>query len=218
MKILLVEDQNELAENIKTYLELDSFHVETTLSGQEGYERILDETFDGIILDLNLPDKDGMEVCREVRNSGITTPIIMLTARTAKDSIITGLATGADDYITKPFDMEVLSARIKSAIRRSKNQPNPLIHYKNVMLDTNIKSVKKDNQLIKLSPKEYLLFEYLMLNKNKALTRESIIEHVWGEFDALMFSQTVDVHVSYLRKKLGKDSIKTVPGGYLISD
>lgn len=218
MKILLVEDQNELAENIKTYLELDSFHVETTTSGQEGYEKILDETFDGIILDLNLPDKDGLEICREVRNNGIITPIIMLTARSAKDSVITGLTTGADDYITKPFDMEVLSARIKSAIRRSKNQPNPILHFKNIVIDTNTKSVKKDNQEVKLSPKEYLLFEYLLLNRNKALSRESIIEHVWGEFDALMFSQTVDVHISYLRKKLGKEIIKTVPGGYLLSD
>lgn len=218
MKILLVEDQNELAENIKTYLQLDSFHVEVTTSGQEGYERILEETFDGIILDLNLPDKDGMEICREVRNHGITTPILMLTARSAKDSIITGLTTGADDYITKPFDMEVLSARIKSAIRRSRNQPNPLLTFKNIIVDTNTKSVKKDDQEVRLSPKEYLLLEYLLLNKNKALDRESIIEHVWGEFDALMFSQTVDVHISYLRKKLSKDTIKTVPGGYMISD
>lgn len=218
MKVLVIEDQKELAENIKTYLEIEQYHVVTSYHGQDGYDLLLDEPFDAVILDLNLPGKDGMDICRDVRKEGFKSPIIMLTARSEKESIISGFTTGADDYVTKPFDMAVLTARLAAAIRRSAGEPNPILSWKGISVNTNAKQVQKDGEAVKLSPKEYLLFEYLMLHKGRAISRDEIIEHVWGEFDSLMFSQTVDVHIAYLRKKLGKETIKTVPGGYMIEE
>lgn len=218
MKVLVIEDQKELANNLKTYLEIENYHVETASDGLEGYERILSEPFDAIILDLNLPGKDGMDICRDVRKEGFKAPIIMLTARSEKESIISGFTTGADDYVTKPFDMAVLTARLAAAIRRSAGEPSPIITSGTISVNINAKQVQQNGETVKLSPKEYLLFEYLMLHRGRALSRDEIIEHVWGEFDALMFSQTVDVHIAYLRKKLGKETIKTVPGGYMIEE
>jgi DNA-binding response OmpR family regulator len=218
MKVLIVEDQADLVKNMKQYLELEKFVVEVAYDGEEAEALIDSEVYDVIILDLNLPKKDGMTVCREAREKGIGTPILILTARTAKDSIIEGLNIGADDYITKPFDMDELVARIRSAIRRSNKQPNPIIEVnESIAIDTNAKTVSRNNEFVKLAPKEYALLEYLAINKNKVVERTKIIEHVWGEFDSLMFSQTVDVHIAYLRKKLGKSAIKTAPGGYIIS-
>lgn len=219
MKVLIVEDQEDLVKNMKQYLELEKFIVEVALDGEEGEALIESEVYDVIILDLNLPKKDGLTICKEAREKGVSTPIVILTARTAKDSVIEGLNIGADDYITKPFDMEELVARIRSVIRRTNKQPNPVIEVnENISLDTNAKTASKDGTFIKLAPKEYALLEYLALNKNKVVERTKIIEHVWGEFDSLMFSQTVDVHIAYLRKKLGKTAIKTAPGGYIITE
>lgn len=219
MKVLIIEDQEDLVKNMKQYLELENFIVEIALDGEEGEALIESEVYDVIILDLNLPIKNGMTICKEARDKGIGTPIVILTAQTAKDSVIEGLNIGADDYITKPFDMEELVARIRSVIRRNNKQPNPVIKVNaNISLDTNAKTASKDGDFVKLAPKEYALLEYLALNKNKVVERTKIIEHVWGEFDSLMFSQTVDVHIAYLRKKLGKTAIKTAPGGYIISE
>jgi DNA-binding response OmpR family regulator len=218
MKILVVEDQVDLVKNIKRYLELEKFHVDAAHDGEEA-EALLDENqYDAIVLDLNLPGKDGIALCREIRDEKkIPTPIVVLTARTAKDSIVEALNLGADDYITKPFDMEELVARIRSVIRRSMRQPDPTIEFREIVIDMNAKSVTKKGKPVKLAPKEYSLLEYLALNKNSVVKREQLIEHVWGEFDALMFSHTVDVHVAYIRRKLGKETITTAPGGYMVS-
>lgn len=218
MKILIVEDQVELVRNMKQYLELEGFHVDAAFDGEQAETDFDPANYEVIILDLNLPKKDGMTLAREWRNKGVETPIVILTARTAKDSVIEGLNIGADDYITKPFDLDELVARVRSVIRRNHRLSNPLIEFQNLEVDTNAKQVYKDNKLIKLAPKEYALLEYLMMHKNTVQERDTIIEQVWGEFDALMFSQTVDVHVAYLRKKLGKEIIKTAPGGYMIQD
>ncbi|MCX7996459.1 MAG: response regulator transcription factor [Patescibacteria group bacterium] len=219
MRILIVEDQIDLVKNIKRFLEIEGFKVVTATSADAAEALLETETFEAIVLDLNLPGpKDGMQLCRELRTAGFLAPILILTARTAKDSILEGLNIGADDYITKPFDMDELVARVRSAIRRNHRQPNPVIEIKNVRIDTLAKKVTRDGEEIKLAPKEYALLEYLALHKNAVQERSTIIEQVWGEFDALMFSQTVDVHVAYLRKKLGKELIKTAKGGYMITD
>jgi DNA-binding response OmpR family regulator len=155
MKVLIVEDQADLVKNMKQYLELEKFVVEVAYDGEEAEALIDSEVYDVIILDLNLPKKDGMTVCREAREKGIGTPILILTARTAKDSIIEGLNIGADDYITKPFDMDELVARIRSAIRRSNKQPNPIIEVnESIAIDTNAKTVSRNNEFVKLAPKE----------------------------------------------------------------
>jgi len=219
MKILVVEDQKDLVKNMKQYLELEGFKVDVAYDGEEAEEIVETEKhFEAIVLDLNLPKKDGMTLAREWRNKGIKTPIVILTARTAKDSVIEGLNIGADDYITKPFDMDELVARVRSVIRRSHSQANPKIQVKDFIIDINSKQVLKNNEVIKLAPKEYALLEHLALYKGQVQERDVIIEQVWGEFDSLMFSQTVDVHIAYLRKKLGRDIIKTAPGGYMIDD
>lgn len=219
MKILIVEDQVDLVKNIKRFLELEGFKVDTALNAEEAESLLETESYEAVVLDLNLPGaKDGMQLCRELRARGCLSPILILTARTAKDSVIEGLNIGADDYITKPFDMDELAARLKSAIRRSHRQPNPVIEIKGVRIDTLAKRVTKSGVEIKLAPKEYALLEHLALHKNSVQERSTIIEQVWGEFDTLMFSQTVDVHVAYLRKKLGREFITTAKGGYMITD
>lgn len=218
MKVLIVEDQVDLVKNMKKFLELDGFKVDVAYDGEEAEAILQEQTYEAIILDLNLPKKDGMQICRDLRTNGYMHPILILTARTAKDSIIEGLNIGADDYITKPFDMDELVARLKSAIRRNHRQPNPVLAVKGIEIDTNAKTVLRDGKPIRLAPKEYALLEHLALHKNAVQDRSSIIEQVWGEYDTLMFSQTVDVHVAYLRKKLGKEFITTAPGGYMITD
>lgn len=218
MKILIVEDQVDLVKNMKQYLELEGFHVDTAFDGEEADTKVEDGSYELIILDLNLPKKDGMQLAREWRTKGVATPIVILTARTAKDSVIEGLNIGADDYITKPFDMDELVARVRSVIRRNHHQSNPLIEVGDIAIDTNAKQVLQDGKPVKLAPKEYALFEFLAIHKGEVQQRDTIIEQVWGEFDALMFSQTVDVHIAYLRKKLGKEVIKTAPGGYIIQN
>ncbi|MFW5704086.1 MAG: response regulator transcription factor [Patescibacteria group bacterium] len=216
MNILIVEDQADLAKNIKQYLELENFIPTVASSAEEADDFVSETEYDCIVLDLMLPEMSGMDFCKKLRQEGIETPIIILTARTAKDTIVEALNIGADDYLTKPFDMDELVARIRSMIRRRHNKPNPSLHIHNVEINTNTKSVTQDGKDVHLAPKEYYLLEYLALNTNRVVERREIIEHVWGEFDELMFSQTVDVHISYLRKKLGKDLIQTAPGGYLI--
>lgn len=218
MNILVVEDQVDLAKNIRQYLELEEFHPTVVGSAEEAEELLTESDFDSIVLDIMLPKMSGMELCKKLRKEGNTTPILILTARSAKDTIVESLNMGADDYLTKPFDMDELVARIRSMIRRSHRHPDPSISFKNIEIDTNAKIVRQNGEEVHLAPKEYFLLEYLGLHKNRVVERQEIIEHVWGEFDELMFSQTVDVHISYLRKKLGKETIRTAPGGYMVQD
>jgi DNA-binding response OmpR family regulator len=216
MKVLLVEDNEMLSKNIKAYLEMDDFEVETAYDGKKGELKIIEGDHECIILDLNLPKKDGVDVCKSIREKGIKKPVIMLTARSSKEDVLKGLDIGADDYIKKPFDMDELIARIQSVVRRAKDAPSPVIKFQDIEINRNKKQVKKDGEKIDMAPKEFALLEFLAVNMDKAMERSEIIENVWGEFEELMFSQTVDVHVAYIRKKLGKKVIKTVPGGYMV--
>lgn len=216
MKVLIVEDQGDLAKNIHRFLSLEGFSPESTSTAEEAYELLKINAYDCMILDISLPGMSGIDLCKKLRLEGSTIPILILTARAAKDSVVEGLNIGADDYITKPFDMSELVARIRSVLRRNNGHPNPVITIGKVSIDTSAKEVKRGDTIIKLAPKEYQLLEYLVMNRNKVMERSTIIEHVWGEFDEYMFSQTVDVHISYLRKKLGKELITTAPGGYMI--
>jgi DNA-binding response OmpR family regulator len=141
----------------------------------------------------------------------------MLTARTKQQEVIHGLNIGADDYLAKPFDMEELLARVRSLLRRKSSDKQPLLTSGDITLDTNVQRVTKGKKTIDLAPKEYGLLEFLMRHKGMVQERPSILEHVWGSRDDLLFSQTVDVHVAYIRRKLGKKTIQTIPGrGYMI--
>lgn len=216
MHILLIEDQQKLAENIKTFLELEQNVVTVSHDGKEGFELAMTQEFDVIILDINLPGMDGYVICTMLRQNKKNTPILMLTARTKQQEVIHGLNIGADDYLVKPFDLEELAARVRALLRRQ-GQKQPQLQIGSVILDTNSQEVWKGKKKVNLSPKEFALLHFLLQSKGAVQDRPRIIEHVWGGRDELMFSQTVDVHVAYLRRKLGKGVIQTVPGkGYLV--
>ena len=217
MRILLIEDQPKLAENIRQFLELEHYTVDVAHDGREGFEKAMIQEIDLIILDINLPGLDGYLICSMLRQRGKNMPILMLTARTKQREIVHGLNLGADDYLGKPFDLEELLARVRALLRRKSEEKSPRLSVAGVSIDTNTREVWKNDRKIALSPKEYSLFEYLLRNKGKVQDRPSIIAHVWGGDDKLLFSQTVDVHVAYLRRKLGKQTIETVTGkGYLV--
>lgn len=219
MHILLIEDQQKLAENVKAYLEAEQFVVTLALDGRDGFEKAMTLSPDVVLLDINLPGMDGYLICSMLRQHKKTMPILMLTARAKQQEVIHGLNLGADDYLTKPFDMEELLARVRALVRRGSPEKQPVLTHGPIELDANTQEVKKNGKKIELSPKEYGLLEFLLRNRGQVQDRPHILEHVWGGRDDLLLSQTVDVHVSYLRRKLGKNVIKTVSGkGYLIQE
>ncbi|MEI8230735.1 MAG: response regulator transcription factor [Candidatus Peregrinibacteria bacterium] len=217
MHILLIEDQQKLADNIRQFLELQKYVVTVAHDGKEGFEKAMTQEIDLLILDINLPGMDGYLICSMLRQNKKNMPILMLTARTLQQEIVHGLNIGADDYLTKPFDLSELLARVRSLMRRRSEQRSPVLTTGPVTMDTNTHEVTKAGRRVDLSPKEYGLFEFLLRHKGIVQDRPQIIEHVWGGRDELLFSQTVDVHVAYIRRKLGKGVIETVPGkGYLV--
>ncbi len=217
MHILLIEDQQKLAENVAQYLALERYAVTIANDGKEGFEKAMTQEWDLVILDINLPGMDGYVICSMLRQNKKNMPILMLTARAKQQEIVHGLNIGADDYLAKPFDLDELLARVRALLRRQ-GEKQPVLSAGNITLDTNTQEVRKDGKRVELSPKEYALLHFLLQNRGKVQDRPRIIEHVWGGRDELMFSQTVDVHVSYLRRKLGKDAVQTVPGkGYMIA-
>ncbi len=209
MKILIVEDNRILAKNIREYLTLKSFQTDVAFDGIMGKEKILKENFDVIVLDINLPGKDGLTLCRELREEGNNTPVLFLTSRNTSKDVVTGLNIGADDYLGKPFDFEELISRIQALGRRNISNKTTLIHIGKITIDTTKRLVTKDSQPIELSTKEFDLLQYLAQNRGIPVDRQVLLEKVWGEFDAYMFSRTVDVHISTLRKKLGEGIIET---------
>jgi DNA-binding response OmpR family regulator len=217
MEILIIEDNRVLANNIRRYLELERYAASVCFDGAEGLKRALEHEQDCIILDLDLPGLHGLEVCRQLRAAGSASPVLILTASGTKRDVVSGLDTGADDYLVKPFDMEELVARVRSLLRRRGAVPAPVLTFGDVTLDTNTHEVRKAGQLVHLAPREYALLEYLMRNAGVAQDRGSLIVHVWGEHSADVPFETVDVHIFHLRRKLGRELIRTVPGtGYLI--
>jgi two-component system response regulator MprA len=220
MGILIVEDNRTLAVNIRRYLELELYAASVTFDGEAGLQRALTEDYDCIILDLDLPKLHGLEVCRRLRAAGRGSPVLMLTASGATQDVVKGLDAGADDYVVKPFDMEELLARVRSLLRRrGEGGRSPVLSSRDVSLDTNTHEVRRAGAVVRLAPKEYALLEHLLRHKGVVQDRTTIIAHVWGEHSALLFSQTVDVHVAYLRRKLGKGIIVTVAGtGYLVPE
>ncbi len=203
MRILVVEDETKLAEAVKKGLELKGFTVDWLADGDKARTRILlyKEEYDLVLLDLMLPDVSGDQICRDVRAAGVTTPIIMLTARDETQYKIDLLNSGADDYITKPFSFDELVARIQAVLRRPEQAIQGVLKVRDIELDPIKHSVSRDGKLISLTLKEFSLLEFFMRSPNEALTRESILDHVWS-FDFPGFSNVLDVHMKNLRKKL----------------
>jgi two-component system OmpR family response regulator len=219
MNVLLVDDERTFAANVAKYLHMEGYDVTVARDGAEGLDLALRGQWGLIILDLNLPKMDGFAVCQRIRESALTTPILMLTARTGSSHVVRGLDCGADDYLTKPFDLPVLLARMRALTRRDAPMRAPSLTVGDVFIDTNSHSVTRNGDPVHLAPREYALLEYLARRPGIVQDRVSILETVWGEQGDALFSQTVDVHVSYLRKKLGSEIITTVPGvGYLVPE
>ncbi len=219
MKILLVEDEQKLGRAMKTGLEQDGYAVDLLHAYEEGLAYAETENYDVIILDRMLPgDKDGLDICREIRKSSNKTPVLMLTARGELEDKVVGLDSGADDYLVKPFDFEELLARTRALVRRPAQAVDLTIKVDKLQIDTAAKQVFIDGKEIKLSKKEYALLEYLAHHPGQVWSKDQLIEHVWN-FESDILPNTVEVFIRGIRKKLDNPNdesiIETVRGfGY----
>jgi two-component system OmpR family response regulator len=217
--VLLVEDHANLAREIETYLNAEGWRVRATGDGLEGFRLASQQPWSMILLDLSLPGMDGTDICRRLREDGVNTPILMITARGLRRDVVGGLDCGADDYLVKPFGLDELVARMRALARRMGTTREPVIQVGDVTIDSNSRRVELAGAEVSLAPREYALLEHLARHRGEPQSRLELLEQVWGEPDELIFSQTVDVHVAYLRRKLGRGVITTVPGvGYMVSD
>ncbi len=222
MKILVVEDEKKLLESIKEGLEHSGYVVDTALDGEEGSFMAFTNDYDLIILDINLPKKDGFEILREIREENRQVNIIMLTALSDVDDRVKGFDLGANDYVLKPFHFEELKARIRSLLRRQTTIKDAVIETSGISFDTAKRTFKFAGEELKLTQKEAGILEYLFFNLGRYVTTEELMEHVWND-EVDLFSNVVRVHMSALRKKLktrlGKNIIRNEIGkGYIIDE
>jgi len=219
MRILVVEDEHRIATTLKKGLEQERYAVDLAFTGNEGYDFASSEDYDLIILDLMLPGMDGLVICKKLRAESKQTPILMLTAKSQTEDKITGLDAGADDYLTKPFAFAELLARIRALFRRPKQGVTERLRVSNLCLNTKTYEVKRGDQIVTLSNREFSILEYLMRNANKIVSKDQLISHVW-DYDADVLPNTVEVNIRNLRQKLGKPKlIQTARGfGYRIGE
>jgi two-component system alkaline phosphatase synthesis response regulator PhoP len=205
LKVLLVEDEPGLILTLTDRLESEGFAVETAADGESGERRAISGDFDLIILDVMLPKKNGLDVCRDLRRQNVSTPILMLTARGETIDKVLGLKLGADDYLTKPFEVLELLARIEALLRRSpqKNQNNQpeTYNFGSISIDFRRAEIRKDGLPVELSALEFKLLQHLIEHRGKMLSRDELLDEVWG-YDATPTTRTVDVHIAWLRQKL----------------
>lgn len=222
MKILVVEDEKKVAGFIKRGLEEDGYQVTVSHDGVDGLKQALEGDFSLVILDVMLPKKDGVAVVSELREAGKNIPVLMLTAKSSTEDVVSGLDAGSDDYLTKPFAFSELTARVRALLRREGKDRGAEVVFADLRLDPVSHKVWRGKTEIDLTAKEYGLLEYLMRNTNKVLSRAMIADHVWDyAFDS--FTNIIDVYVNYLRKKVDKDFpvklIHTVRGqGYVMRE
>ena len=223
-RILLVEDEEKLARMVELELRYEGYEVEKAFDGRTGLERALSGQFDLVLLDIMLPALSGMEVLRRLRRENDALPVIMLTARDTVVDKVSGLDSGADDYITKPFAIEELLARIRAALRKrtAAAQPSNTLRVGGLVMDVDRHAVTVQGTGVELTRREFDLLHYLLENKEKVVSRESLLDHVWG-FDYAGETNAVDVYIRFLRAKLeepfGEKFIHTVRGvGYVIRE
>lgn len=222
MKILLVEDEERLLESIREGLAHSGYVVDTALDGEEGSFMAFTNDYDLIILDINLPKKDGFEILKEIRERDREVNIIMLTALSDVNDRVRGFDLGANDYVLKPFHFEELKARIRSLLRRQTTIKNAVIETSGISFDTTKRTFTIDGENLRLTAKEAGILEYLFFNLGRYVTTEELMEHVWND-EVDLFSNVVRVHMSALRKKLkarlGKNIIRNEIGkGYIIDE
>lgn len=223
MRILIVEDKTELRESLEEGLRLSGYAVDSAENGEAGWELLQVNDYDLLLLDLNLPLMDGMEILRRIRLENQNLRVLILSARDGIDSRVAGLDSGANDYLVKPFRFAELLTRIRSLLRRKFETQENMLHCQNICLDWAAKQVLLKGRAVRLMPKEYGILEYLMCNADRYVSQEELLEHVWDEH-ADPFTASVRVYVSYLRKKLSEagaapDLIESAPGkGYRVRE
>jgi DNA-binding response OmpR family regulator len=220
VRILLVEDNRRLSDSLRLILQDDGYAVDAAYDGIDGEEAGMISSYDVIILDIMLPGKNGLEVCRELRNKRVSTPILMLTARDALEDRVVGLDSGADDYLVKPFEVDELRARVRALLRRESTSKSGTLRIADLELDPATHTVQRGGQRIELTAKEFSLLEYLMRRPNRLITREMAEEHLWS-YDHVIASNVVDVYIRRLRRKIDDPSpvklLETIRGaGYRI--
>jgi DNA-binding response OmpR family regulator len=223
MYVLVVEDERRLAHLVRKVLEEEGHTIDVAYDGEEGLQMALDGTHDVIVLDIMLPQMDGIEVCRSLRRNRVDTPVLLLTALDGVDDRVRGLDAGADDYLAKPFAFQELLARIRALSRRRVQPRDPQeLAVDDLTLDLRRRRARRNGATIELSPKEFSLLEFLMRNQGRVVTRMQILDHLWG-YDFATDSNLVDVYVAYLRRKVDKGAehklIRTVRGvGYALGE
>ena len=220
MKILIIEDEKKLARLLKQGLEENGFTVDLAHDGSDGQYQVENYAYDAVLLDLMLPEVDGLTILASLRNQGNDVPVLIITARGEVEDRIRGLNLGADDYLAKPFDLDELIARLRALIRRSRGKPSPLFTVGDLAIDTNARTVSRAGIAIALSAREYAILVYLALHAGRVVSRTELIEHIYAT-DYEWDSNVIDVYISYLRTKIDKGSpaplIQTVRGaGYLL--
>ncbi len=221
MPVLVIEDEKKLADILKQALKSERYSVEVAYNGEEGLSKAMKNDYSMILLDIMLPKKDGLAVCRELREYNIHTPIIMLTARGSVEDRVIGLDIGADDYLIKPFGLNELFSRMRAVLRRRKTTDADVIKATDLIMDKKKHEVTRAGKIIPLTPKEYKLLDVLLSNKGEAINRRKLIDHAWGPtFEET--SNELNVHMKYLRTKIeskNKPLIHTVRGvGFILKE
>lgn len=228
MRVLLVEDEPAVANLVKKTIEEEHYEVTVAPDGNLGWDYLSRFSYDIAIVDVMLPGINGIELCRKLREAGNAMPVLMLTALASTDNVVMGLDSGADDYLTKPFKVAELLARLRSLARRNNlaaaamNPPKNVLRFADILMDLNEKNVTRNGTKIDLTATEFRLLEYLMRNSKRVLSRMDILEKVWG-YDFEMNTKVVDVYINYLRKKIEivpqAKLIHTVTGmGYMLKE
>lgn len=221
MRVLVVEDDLSICNFIRQGLTEAGYAVDSVVNGLDGLEYAFSAPYDVLVIDIMLPEMDGLTLLKKLRQQGNKTPTLILTARDTVRNRVEGLDAGADDYLVKPFDFSELMARLRALLRRPPLQVDTNLQVGDLEMNTSMREVRRNGKLIELSPREYAILEYLMRNPNRVLTRTQIGEHVW-DFDFYHESNVVDVYIGYLRRKIDRGNeqslIQTVRGvGYRIS-
>ncbi|NLW36698.1 response regulator transcription factor [Syntrophorhabdus aromaticivorans] len=221
MKVLLVEDETKVAHFISTGLEEEGYAIDTAYDGKKALELLKETTYDIILLDLMIPEVSGLDVLKNIRDRGMNTPVLIITAKSSKEDVVKGLDTGSDDYLTKPFSFDELVARMRALLRRSRKADSHILEYKDIVLNPYNRKLVIAMGEVELTEKEFLIMEVMLKNSEKPLTRKEIAEYVWqSQADS---TNIVDVYVNFLRKKIEsvttKKYIHTVRGtGYVLRE
>ncbi len=203
MKLLIIEDNEDLLENILTYLKREGYLCETARDYDQAFDKIMSYTYDVVLIDIMIPNGNGLQVLRELKSVNPQTGTIIISAKNSLDDKVSGLELGADDYLTKPFQLPELQARIKAVIRRNNQGGREILRVNEISINTNTREVSVHNNIVDLTPKEYDLLLYLSSNKNHVLSKQTIAEHLWGDYvDHLQNLDFVYQHIKNLRKKL----------------